>query len=518
MKKRNCKWIALLLALVMSLSLAAPALAEGFPIVDEKITLRIAVQQTGVQPDYNVIRMFQTYEEMTNVHIEWDMIPSEFLAERRNIIIASNELPDAFMRCSFPATDIENYAMQGMFVKLDDYLDECMPNFKAVLEEHPDVDSGIRMSDGGIYSLPYVVSALSPNIGSKLFFNQTAMEATGQQMPTTTDELYEVLKALAAYDMNGNGKADEVPLSGAIGTVINLFNGAWGLCTRGSAHPYVDMGPDGAVRFIPTTEEYKEVLQFVAKLYEENLLDPDTFTLNFTKLGAKGEEGRILSFTAINHSFMGQAYQNDYVGATTALKGPHGAQLVPNSSSLNAIGAFVVTNQNEHIEETLRWVDYFYSPEGRQMFFMGEEGVSFEIAEDGSYQYLPIINSNPDGLSYEQALSLYVPWAGGCNPSVADNNYFKGAAMLPISLAASHALAPYVCELVWPQFTFSDADNQTMATLSVDIDTYVKEMRAQFITGKKSFDEWDSYVKEFEKIGLAEYMDIYSRTAERYER
>lgn len=515
--KKTVSPIALLLVLVLSLSLFSPALASGFPIAGETVTLHIAVQQTGVQPDYSMIQMFQKYEEMTNVHIEWDMIPSEFLAERRNIIIASNELPDAFMRCNFPATDIENYAMQGLFVRLDDYLDSYMPNFKAVLAEHPDVDSGIRMSDGGIYSLPYVVSALSPSIGSKLFFNQTAMQATGQQMPTTTDELYEVLKALAGYDLNGNGKADEIPLSGSIDTVVNLLKGTWGLGTRGSVHSYVDMGPDGKVRFIPTTDAYKEVLQFVGKLYNEKLLDTDTFTLDFIKLGAKGEEGRVLSFVAINHSFMGQTYQNDYAGIPTALKGPYGDQLVSNGSSLSAIGAFVVTNQNEHVEETLRWVDYFYSPEGRQMFFMGEEGVSFEVTEDGTYQYLPIITSNPNGLSYEQALSLYVPWAGGCNPSVADDKYFKGAAMLPISQTAATALAPYVCERVWPQFTFSDSDNMIMSTLSVDIETYVKEMRAQFITGKKSFDEWDSYVKEFEKIGLSEYMDIYARTAVRYE-
>lgn len=121
--KKNVSPIALLLVLVLSLSLFSPALASGFPIAGETVTLRIAVQQTGVQPDYSMIQMFQKYEEMTNVHIEWDMIPSEFLAERRNIIIASNELPDAFMRCNFPATDIENYAMQGLFVRLDDYLD-----------------------------------------------------------------------------------------------------------------------------------------------------------------------------------------------------------------------------------------------------------------------------------------------------------------------------------------------------------------------------------------------------------
>ncbi len=502
---------------IESLSSVAEEESQGFPISDEKITLKIAVMQTGVQPDFNQIEMFQKYEEMTNIHIEWEMIPSEFVGERRNIIMASGEMPDAFMRCGFPTTDIENYAMQGMFVKLDDYIDKYAPNFKEILEEYPDVNSGLRMSDGGIYSFPYVVSALSPRLSSKLFFNAKALEAVNKELPVTTDELYDVLKSVADYDLNGNGQTDEIPLTGSIDSLIELFNGAWGLQTRGASHPYVDVDENGELRFIPTSEEYREVLEYIAKLYQEGLIDPDIFTLDYAKLSAKGEEGRVLSFSQINHSFMGQTYQEDYVGLDTALEGHGGEKTVPAASVLNAVGAFVITSANKHVEETIRWIDYFYSEEGMQMYFMGEEGVTFEKAEDGSYQYLPIINNNPNGLSFEQALSLYVPWAGGCNPTVANNKYFQGAAMKTVSLQAANALEPYATKIIWPSFTFSEEHNQTMATLSTDIDTYVSEMRAQFITGQKPFSEWEDYVDEFEKIGLAEYMSIYEETAARYE-
>lgn len=500
-----------------STSSSSSANTEGFPISDEKITLRIAVMQTAIQPDFNEVEMFKKYEEMTNIHIEWEMIPQEFVAERRNIIMASGELPDAFMRCGFSTTDIENYATQGMFVKLDDYMDQYAPNFKAALEEYPDVDSGIRMSDGSIYSFPYIVSALSPRVSCKLFFNTKALEGTNQKLPTTTDELYDTLKGLASYDLNGNGEPDEIPLSGSIEAIIELLNGAWGLQTRGASHPYVDVDTNGDLRFIPASEEYKEVLEYVAKLYSEGLIDSDAFTIKNTELAAKGEEGRVLAFSAINHSFMGQTYQNDYVGLDTALEGHGGEKTVPTASTLNAMGAFVITNANKHVEETIRWIDYFYSEEGMQKYFMGEEGVTFEVASDGSYQYLPIINENPNGLSFEQAVSLYVPWAGGCNPTVANDKYFQGAAMKTISLKAANALAPYATKTIWPTFTFSEEYNQTMATLSTDIGTYVKEMRAQFITGKKPFSEWEDYVREFEKIGLEEYMNIYKETAACYE-
>ena len=49
-----------------------------------------------------------------------------------------------------------------------------------------------------------------------------------------------------------------------------------------------------------------------------------------------------------------------------------------------------------------------------------------------------------------------------------------------------------------------------------DIQTYVDEMTANFITGKASFDKWDEYKKTIDKMGLEKYLEIaqgaYDRT------
>ena len=52
----------------------------------------------------------------------------------------------------------------------------------------------------------------------KLWINTTGLNTLGLAMPETTDDLEAVLLAFKEQDPNGNGLADEIPLTGATGT------------------------------------------------------------------------------------------------------------------------------------------------------------------------------------------------------------------------------------------------------------------------------------------------------------
>ena len=41
-------------------------------------------------------------------------------------------------------------------------------------------------------------------------------------------------------------------------------------------------------------------------------------------------------------------------------------------------------------------------------------------------------------------------------------------------------------------------------------------MEAKFITGRESFDNWDAYLAELDKLGLAEMCGIYQAAYDRY--
>ncbi len=52
------------------------------------------------------------------------------------------------------AEKLMNYGAQGYFIDLNDYLGQ-MPNFRAYLEENPNIAKAITAYNGGIYHVPY---------------------------------------------------------------------------------------------------------------------------------------------------------------------------------------------------------------------------------------------------------------------------------------------------------------------------------------------------------------------------
>ncbi|ALS26505.1 ABC transporter substrate-binding protein [Paenibacillus sp. 32O-W] len=493
--------------------------ATGLPIVNEPITLKmVAGKAPTTAPDWSQTMLWQEYEKMTNVKIEWEMIPTDNLAEKRNIMLAGGDYPDAFFTASIPTADLLKYGQQGVFIKLNDLIEQHAPNLKAILEKYPEVKSGLTMPDGNIYSFPTIYDPEFTSVlaGSKMWIKKSWLDNLGLKEPETTDEFYEMLKAFKENDANGNGQQDEIPYqSVGIAPLINYLRGAWGLGNRGVRNANVDLDPEsGNVRFIPADPKYKEMLQYIRKLYEEGLIASDIFTVQANQFYATGAEGVYgATITTSPYTLMNQT---DYIGAT-ALKGPYGDQIWSAvGSPLASPGAFVITDRNPEPEATVRWIDHLYGEEGSKMFFMGFEGKSYVVNDKGEYEYTEEITNNPNGLTFEQALIKYVVWPGGGYPNIVQQRFFKGAESQPESVAAAERFKPFFPEEIWPTFSFTEEENDDMATLGADINSFVTEMQAKFVSGSASFDEWDQYLKTLDQMGLKRYLEIYQNAYERF--
>ena len=73
----------------------------------------------------------------------------------------------------------------------------------------------------------------------------------------------------------------------------------------------------------------------------------------------------------------------------------------------------------------------------------------------------------------------------------------------------------YYPETIWPLLTFTPEESERTSVILADINSYVNKMRAEFVTGKTSFDEWDSYVNQFKAMGSDELLEIYTAALER---
>src|SRR5699024_3487736 len=69
---------------------------EGFPIVDEKVTLDFFAAGGSTGGDWNDVMLMEEYEEMTNIHVEWEMVPQDGREEKRNLVLSGSDLPDVF--------------------------------------------------------------------------------------------------------------------------------------------------------------------------------------------------------------------------------------------------------------------------------------------------------------------------------------------------------------------------------------------------------------------------------------
>ncbi|MEF3303974.1 ABC transporter substrate-binding protein [Paenibacillus sp. GYB003] len=492
----------------------------GMPIVKQPIELTFftGLADTNGSNSFEERLVWSEYAKRSNVKVNFQFVPFASLTEKRNLALANGDYPDAFYSARVPASDLMKYGGQGVFVKLNDYIDKYAPNLKKLMDKYPDLRKALTMPDGNIYSFPsfYSPEFLPMLIGTPLWVKQEWLDKLGMKEPQTTEDLYNYLKAVKKTDLNGNGQADEIPYSGTgIGPLIDQIKGAWGVGNRGLGHKFVDVDPKtNELRFFRLTSNYKEVLQYVNKLYAEGLIDKDIFTQSGNQLYAKGAKN-VLGST-INPNPKTQFNGEGYFGLG-ALKGPNGDQMYTHIKvPMVWPGAFVITNKNKNIEATVRWMDYFYSDEGAQFYFMGVEGTSYTKTADGKLEYVDEIKKNPNGLTMDQALTKYVTWMGGSYPGYVQEKYFKGSETLPESVEAGKKAQPYALKELWYNFNFTDAETEYMTTKGADIQTYIGEMESKFITGAASFDEWDKYVTTVKNMGVDQYMKTYKAAYDRY--
>ncbi|MFQ9681082.1 MAG: hypothetical protein ACLRZH_14245 [Ruthenibacterium lactatiformans] len=93
--------------------------AEGFPIVNEPITLRGMVALNANVKDWNEHPALKRMEELTGIHIEWECVPDAGFTEKRNLAFASDDLPDIILRAKISPQEEMKYAANGQLVALD---------------------------------------------------------------------------------------------------------------------------------------------------------------------------------------------------------------------------------------------------------------------------------------------------------------------------------------------------------------------------------------------------------------
>lgn len=344
---------------------------EGFPIVKSPITLSMAMtEKAGYDNHEN--KFFIRMEQMTGIKWEYEFIPSSAVTERRNLMFNSGTYPDVFFKMSLTTDDELNYGAQGILIPLQDLIAQYGPNLKAAFEKMPVVRKTFTTPDGNIYAIGNL-SDTNPGGINHFYYNILWLNELGLNEPETHEEYYDMLKAFRENDPNGNGLKDEIPISlVGVGEVKQFFYN-WG-----RAFDYkTGMGLDdnGNPMYLYNTNELKDFLEFMAKLYKEELLDNETFIQTSNQRNAKGNaEQEILGGFFAAGAFTRVPYSRHYDYQTLLpLKGSNGKRVWPKNYGASR-GAFAITDKCKYPEAALRWVDYMWSEEGAILSWAGVEG------------------------------------------------------------------------------------------------------------------------------------------------
>lgn len=485
-----------------------------FPLKD-KVTLKFITGSSTLAPeDPNDKLIFQRMEEKTGVHVEWTNYQADF-AEKRNLDISSGDLPDAIHNDGASDVELMSWAKQGVIVPVEDLIDKHMPNLKKILDEHPEYRSLITALDGHIYSFPWIEELGEGkesihSVNDMAWINTDWLKKLNLQMPQTTDELVKVLEAFKTQDPNGNGKADEIPMSFINNGGNEDFKILFGAFGEGDNDDHLVVSNDGKVDFTADNDSYKEGVKFMRSLYEKGLLDTEAFEQDWNSYIAKGGENQYgVYFTWDKANVSGM---NDSYDVLPVLAGPSGKKNVTRTNNIGfSRDRMVITSANQNLELTAKWIDEQYAPVQSVQNNWGTYGDDkqqniFEFDEaTQSLKHLPLEGTAPAELRQKTEV-------GG--PLAILDSYYGKVTTKPddaawrLDLIKKHYV-PYMSnDMIYPRVFMEEEDLDKLAQVEADMMDFVARKRAEWITKGGVDAEWDSYKAELEKYGLSDWMKI----------
>lgn len=308
------KLLAILQIFVLMAAMALPtAFAAEAPIMLAGLEAASSSSSTEAQHDWDTNLFFQTMQEKTGIAFSFtEYVSREAWTEAKTEMLAGEvAMPDMFFKAELTPQETLAFYEAGKLIDLRPYLAEYAPHVWALLEANPEWMEAVSLPDGAIVALPSI-NELTPN--NTMWINKTWLDRLKMGVPTTAEELTEVLRLFRDRDMNQNGsRNDEIPLSFVSMWDLRFLAHAFGI----NADDYYLTEQNGKISEVLTTEENRAFLMWLHELYTEGLLDSQGFMAMRLVEAATSSSSSSSSETAKYGVFFGATPQ-DVVGVNLA--------------------------------------------------------------------------------------------------------------------------------------------------------------------------------------------------------
>jgi ABC-type glycerol-3-phosphate transport system substrate-binding protein len=463
--------------------------------------------------------------------------------EKRQIALASGDYPDLFLLIpwvdGFTQAEVLKLGTQGIALPLENLIKDNAPNIQKALDSNKTLKEMSTAPDGHIYALPQWSDCFHCTYPDKLWINSAWLKKLGLQMPKTTEDLRTVLRAFKTQDPNGNGKADEIPMttdvqdSSLIAYLMNAF-------------AYDPVGANNGVRSLVTLEgdkvvtpvnkpEWREGLKYINSLYKEGLIDQAAFTQNAQALQAQGNNPKAVALGSVPVLWPGIFVQlgskdgrDKQYDAVPPLTGPEGKSYTGYNYPSSTGYTFMLTNKasKESQVAAIKMLDYIYSDEGRKISLMGPEGVGWRTPQGndvglegkpGWYRFSG--DKAKKNISWD-AMAQYNITLAFRNEQVVPTDIYAEDGLERRLFQATKMYAGHEDKAQWfPQTSVwpDPSLGSELATLQTNLNSYVAQGQLAFITGSKNIDtDWDAWVKGLDSTGMTRYLEIQQQAYDKY--
>lgn len=434
-------------------------------------------------------------EEGTNTNLKVDSIlnSGSSFDEKLNLTMISDDLPDLI----YPINNniIKRFGDDGAFVNILDHLDQ-LPNFAKWYEENKESVVSYLSADGSLYQFPSIGMQESNRRG--WMYREDVFAEHNLEVPTDEESLYTVLKELKVL------YPDSYPLS--FRSELNQFQmiaPSWGTDHfADNRHMYLD--ENNEFQFGPIEDEFKEMLIFYNKLYEEELLVPNFLTLDTT--GWQEIISTEQAFITIDYlsriDFFNTPMREENPEFTLSYMAPpaggtNGTAMFPDARV--GFYGYILPTGTDNLDATLAYCDWWYTEEAKELTSWGKEGETFEVV-DGKKQWIDYASSTD--VKVETGFATYGFYM--------DYDFEAQLSLFTEETKSAYEQAAKYDLKMQPIPAFNEEEQKIVETKVSNIATFVEENMSNFIIGKKDFNEWDAYVAEIEAMGLADMKKIYT--------
>ncbi|GIP35251.1 extracellular solute-binding protein [Paenibacillus sp. J2TS4] len=305
-------------------------------------------------------------KEATGYDVKYEQLPAENADEKLNLLMANQESYD-FMKIA--KNQFARLAASGALEPLDELIEKYGTNMQKVIYEET---WNSVIIDGKKYGIPE--GTAGTQVGTELVVRQDWLDELGLEMPTNTDELYDVLKTIKE-------KKNIIPLTGGKDPMVGDIASTFGITTD-----WVEQ--DGKLVHAVELPGMKEYLAFMNKLYQEGLMDPEWGINTSAKAIEKFSSGKAAMYRLawwdagnINNA-LAKNFPDAKISIVPFLKNKDGQVTVVGTAGVSYVIA--IPKWSKHKEDAIKYIDMKLEEDIFKGLAIGEEGVHHEV-KDGKY-------------------------------------------------------------------------------------------------------------------------------------